>query len=120
GESRRSEVHNIRARDRDGLLQADEARWTLAGGRLGGVRDCRDVRRGRVHAVDVVDAADIYHADTRGHEVLVEVDAGDLVENDVLQSARLRGHDVRDHHVLDRRHHRQDGVLVGIEHPYAV
>ncbi len=114
---RTGEIDHILARDRDGLLEPDEAGDALRRRRFRGIGHCGDVRHRGVLAIEVVDALDVQHADALRHQVLVQIDAGNLVENDVRQRARLCGDDVRDHHALDGRHDRQQGVLARIEHP---
>src|SRR5262249_13147285 len=114
------EVDDGLVRDRDRLVQAQEARRAVGrwgGGRIG---DRGDVRVGGVDAVEVVDTPYIYDADAGIHQVLVQVHARDLVEDDVRQLARRRHRHVADHDALGGRHDRLQGVLLRVEHPHAV
>ncbi len=114
-ECRAGEIDHGAIRNRHCLLDPDEAGGALCRGSLRGISHRRDVGDRGVDAVMVVNTLDV-DLPQRGVGALGQ----QLVQDDVRQSARLRGDDVCDHDSLDRRHDRQQGVLRRIEHPYAV
>ena len=93
-------------------------RW--AGASAARVGHCGDASGRRVHAVDVVHAADVEDPHALGLEVGIEVDAGHPVEEHGRERRGLQRDDVRVHDALDGTCERQLRTRRWVVHPDSI
>ena len=104
------DVARVVVRLRDGLLDAQEAGRARGIAGVGRIAHGRDAAGRRVDAVDVVDAADVQHADAFGEQIRREVDAGGAIEDHRRQRARR----ARDDFGIDEAFLRHDDGLLRV------